>query len=205
MNASEYPGEVHLLAKTGQVEVTWLDDPFVITALVEKQEHGYSAEFWVSGRTWRGSMGLIMRLQVGLQEIRDRSQAEGVCQQLWDTTLRELSYGSALVEGIPNLTAPLGKAMATNLAHTHLWAHNRMGSFADHLDTRESRRAALMYQLITAFGYKQPIQMMQELEGLPLSTISQRLTMARNAGMLPKRRESVSQSTRSRKETTKET
>jgi hypothetical protein len=199
---SKFQSEFHVSAKDGWAEATWLDDPFVVTALLEQNEHGVSADFWISGRTWRGNMALVMRLQLGLEGIRNLGDAEAHCHEFWDTSLRGWAFGSALVEGVPNLQSQVDLQTRTFIAQTHLWAHERMGSFNDPIDRREMRRAALMYQLVTGFGLKTPMKLIQELEQVPMTTVSQRLTMARNSGMLQKRREATSQSKERGKETT---
>jgi hypothetical protein len=169
----------------------WGDDPFVVSVQCQKTDMGYLADFWVSGRKWEDdSPTLILRLRFGVTSTKSELREDLL--HLWDTALRELSFGSAIAGGIrstSNEVSELSETHKRELLRFHLFGNERLGNFNIIGDTK-TEKTANMYLMLKSFGTKQPQKAITEMESelmkqvIDPTVISQRLMFAKKQGYL---------------------
>jgi hypothetical protein len=161
------------------------DDDFVATVDVLKQENAFTFDWWISGTTRDDQLRLLMRFQVSVPDLNTSFDALEVAESFWETSLREMAWGSANGGGLPDLPSPPSVETRREHVKIHLKEHNEVGNL-DKGDSRAYTRTLREYQLVKSFGYKSAQPLIAEFEDVPLSTIVRRLSMARDAGLLPK-------------------
>lgn len=173
----------------------WGEDPFVATVFCQKGEQGFLTDWWVSGRRWiDDSPTLVLRLRLGVNASKENLRDSLL--HLWDTSLREAAFGSAIYGGIENPSQDLKEltdAQRTTLFDFHLQGHSRYGNF-NIKGKSKIEKTANQYLLLKSLGSKQPQKAIAFFESIPYvsevktSVINQRLALARQAGYLEKER-----------------
>ena len=131
------------------------DFPFAVTVFCSKQEQGYIADYWISGRRWSDDEPhLVMRVTAGISEMGD---IEGAVNSLWDNKLQEMALSSAMVGGFhaANSTIDMTRQSRDEMLGFHLDAHDR---FVEAMgDEKRSRvqQTARWHNMIKSFGVKQ--------------------------------------------------
>jgi len=174
----------------------WGDEPFVATVFCQKSERGYLTDWWVSGRRWTDdSPTLVLRLRIGVNAQADDLRSKLL--ELWDTSLREVSFGSAIYGGVQNPSQDLkelDEAQRNSLFDFHLQGHSRYGHF-NIKGKSKIEKTANMYLLLKSLGSKQPQKAIAFFESIPnvsevkASIINQRLALARQSGYLSRERD----------------
>jgi hypothetical protein len=176
----------------------WGNDPFVITVFCQESGNGFLTDWWVSGRRWRDdSPILVLKLRLGVAASRE--DLKDALYDIWDTNLRDVSYGSAIFGGIQNPSTDL-KELAdeqkAELFDFHLQGHTQFGHF-NIKGNSKVERTANMYLLLKSLGSKQPQKEIAKFESFPFisevksSAINQRLALARQQGYLTKEQELI--------------
>lgn len=131
------------------------DFPFAVTVFCSKQERGYIADYWVSGRRWSDDEPrLVMRVTAGINEDKE---IEAAVNHFWETQLEEMAFESAMVGGflLANQSIDMTRQLRDEMLAFHLHAHDR---FAEAMrDPKRSRveQTARWHNLITSFGVRQ--------------------------------------------------
>lgn len=158
-------------------------DGFVASVELKRHIGTVNADWWISGLNDSGALMVLARLEVGLGEVTEREALAGL----------ELNFGRLIrpmlgsYQKLGGLTEAMnGPSVRTKqaLCKLHLNAHELEGNIGSDLGIRVS--TARQYQLIKSFGLKAARPMIAEREGLPVSTISRRLYLAREDGILQK-------------------
>lgn len=171
--------------KENRAELIIRDENFVATVDVVRQENAFTFDWWISGLTRNEQLRLLMRFQVAVPDLQSSFDALEVCDSFWEVSLRDLAWGSANAEGIPDLPSPPSVETRRDHVKIHLEEHVELGNLANG-DSRAYVRTLREYQLVKSFGYKSAQPLIAEFENVPLTTIVRRLSMARDAGLLPK-------------------
>jgi len=138
------------------------DFPFAVSVFCSRQEQGYIADYWVSGRRWSDDEPrLVMRVTTGINELEN---IEGAVHAFWDDQLQGMAFGSAMVGGFyaANATIEMTKRVRDDMLTFHLHAHDR---FHDAMgDQKKSRvaKTARWHNLIRSFGVKQTQKILAE-------------------------------------------
>ncbi len=131
------------------------DFPFAVSVFCSRQEKGYIADYWVSGRRWSDDEPrLVMRMTAGINE---QHEIEAAVNSFWENQLQEIAFSSAMVGGflLANQTIEMTKQLRDEMLLFHLQAHDR---FAEAMgDPKRSRveQTARWHKLIRSFGVKQ--------------------------------------------------
>ncbi len=156
-----------------------------VVASVELKSHlgKTMCDWWVSGLTSSGELLVLARLEFGIGAVSERQALESL-PTTFDQLIKPMLASYKLGGGLP--AAPNGPAVQTKqaLCKLHLNFHALEGTIGKDLGIRLS--TARQYQLIKSFGLKAARPLIAEREGLPISTISRRLYLAREDGTLQK-------------------
>jgi len=156
-----------------------------VVASVELKNHmGWMmCDWWISGLNDTGELVALARLGFGMGEIDERAamkQLPEVYSRVIAPMVGEFRKGG----GLPSAPNPPSVQTKVALCKLHLDLHKDEETIGEHLGIRTN--VARQYQLIKSFGLKAARPLIAEREGLPVSTISRRLYLAREAGILAK-------------------
>lgn len=156
-----------------------------VVASVELKNHlgKTMCDWWISGLTSSGELFVLARLEFGIGAVSEK-QALDSLPAAFDQIIKPMLTNLKSGGGLP--AAPNGPAVQTKqaLCKLHLNFHEREGNIGKDLGIRLS--TARQYQLIKSFGLKAARPLIADREGLPISTISRRLFLARQDGTLQK-------------------
>ena len=132
------------------------DFPFAVTVFCLRQEKGYIADYWISGRRYSDDEPrLVMRVTAAI-DSENTEELEVAVNEFWSTQLQEMAFGSAMVGGIAShQKSDMTKQLRDDMLSFHLAAHDR---FAEAMgDQRRSRveQTARWHNLIRSFDVKQ--------------------------------------------------
>ena len=157
-----------------------------IVASVELKKHlgQINADWWVSGLNKEGALTLLARIEVGHGTAATEKEALAALPDRFKFLIEPMietykQFGGTTV-------ALNGPPVATKqaLCELHLNEHALEGTIGEQHGIRIN--TARQYQLIKSFGLKAARPMIAMREGLPVSTISRRLYLAREDGILQK-------------------
>lgn len=165
------------------------DWPFAVSVYCDRQIAGYNTDWVVSGvRKVDGTPRFLLRLQMGVRA--ERAELEDACMAMWKEQIEELAFAAAIQGGQDLPTNAIPKSQKDARAEWHLFAHERFGDFDKEAKTLTERTANL-FNLLKSLGYIQAQKMITKFEidnsetEMKPSTISRRLHMARQAGLIP--------------------
>jgi len=156
-----------------------------IVVSVEFRRHmgTVNADWWISGLNKSEALVVLARVSLGHGEMTEseaRDALPGTFEKLIKPMLKAFKESGGLT-AVTNAPAVKTKQALCKL---HLNEHEIEGTIGGELGIRVS--TARQYQLIKSFGLKAARPMIAEREGLPISTISRRLYLAREDGILQK-------------------
>lgn len=157
-----------------------------IVASVELKKHlgVFNADWWISGLNDEGALTLLARVEVGHGYSVSEKEALAALPERYEKLIQPMIETYKKTGGI---TAALnGPNVLTKqaLCQLHLNQHSLEGTIGEQLGIRIN--TARQYQLIKSFGLKAARPMIAKREGLPVSTVSRRLYLAREDGILQK-------------------
>ena len=157
-----------------------------IVASVELKKHlgQINADWWISGLNKEGALTLLARVEVGHGEASTEKEALAVLPDRFKDLIEPMIETYKQFGGIT--LALNGPSVATKqaLCELHLNMHSLEGTIGDQHGIRIN--VARQYQLIKSFGLKAARPLIAKREGLPVSTVSRRLYLAREDGILQK-------------------
>lgn len=157
-----------------------------IVASVELKKHlgVFNADWWISGLNDEGTLTLLARVEIGHGEAASEKEALLALPKRFEELIEPMVDTYKKFGGITS--ALNGPAVITKqaLCELHLNEHALEGTIGEQHGIRIN--AARQYQLIKSFGLKAARPMIAKREGLPVSTISRRLYLAREDGILQK-------------------
>jgi hypothetical protein len=142
-----------------------------------------SCDIWVSGMTETNGLVVLLRVQAGLGRVSE-SEALGELNKLFDSHLRILAEGSRATGGIVSTHSISVTKDRERLCAAHLDLHSRVGTTGESLGIKHD--IARQFQLVKSLGLASAKPFLARRLGLPLSTISRRIWMAQELGLLPK-------------------
>jgi hypothetical protein len=156
-----------------------------IVASVEFQRHmgTINADWWISGLNESEALVVLARISVGHGEMTE-SEAREALPGMFDKLIRPMLSAYKESGGLTAATNAPSVKTKQALCKLHLNEHAIEGTVGGQLGIRVS--TARQYQLIKSFDLKAARPMIAEREGLPISTISRRLYLAREDGILQK-------------------
>ena len=150
------------------------DWPFAVSIYCEMRLDGYTTDWIVTGvRKSDDSPRFLIRLQMGVNAKRE--DLYDTCLAIWNEQLEELAFHAAIQGGQDLPTNSIPKSLQNSTAEWHLFAHEGYGNF----------------NLLKSLGYIQAQKLITEFEmkeadsPIKPATISRRLHMARQAGLIP--------------------
>jgi hypothetical protein len=171
-----------------QIDGYWFDavghEDGVVASVELKTRLGKTmCDWWISGLTSSGELFVLARLEFGIGAVNEREALERL-PAAFNQTIKPMLASYRSGGGLP--AAPNGPAVQTKqaLCKLHLNFHELEGNIGKALGIRVS--TARQYQLIKSFGLKAARPLIADREGLPISTISRRLYLAREDGTLQK-------------------
>lgn len=157
-----------------------------IVASVELKRHlgQINADWWISGLNKEGSLTLLARVEIGHGDASTEKEALAALPDRFKDLIEPMIEKYKQFGGITS--ALNGPSVATKqaLCELHLNMHALEGTIGEQLGIRVN--AARQYQLIKSFGLKAARPLIAKREGLPVSTVSRRLYLAREDGILQK-------------------
>jgi len=156
-----------------------------VVASVELKRHlgTIMCDWWLSGLNNNGELVALARLNFGMGELDERTALTRL-PETYAAVIEPMISAFQLGGGLPSAPNPPSVQTKVALCKMHLDQHLLEGNIGEHIGIKLN--AARQYQLIKSFGLKAARPLIAEREGLPISTISRRLYMAREAGMLAK-------------------
>jgi hypothetical protein len=200
------------------------DFPFAVTVFCSKQERGYIADYWISGRRYSDDEPrLVMRLTAAIN-AGDRDELQTSVSAFWETQLQEMAFGSAMVGGIAtHKNDEITKQARDDMLIFHLHAHDRFAEAMGDQKLSKVEQTARWHNLIRSFDVLQtqkiicahqwvsdlaeegtPSQVFEERDRKRSAVINSRLVAARKQGLLteysPSERRSSSTTRRKKKD-----
>jgi hypothetical protein len=132
------------------------DFPFAVTVFCTKQERGYIADYWISGRRYSDDEPrLVMRLTAAIN-AGDSEDLEASVNNFWDTHLQEMAFGSAMVGGIAaHQNDEITKQARDDMLIFHLHAHDRFAEAMGEQKRSRVEQTARWHNLIRSFDVRQ--------------------------------------------------
>lgn len=130
------------------------DFPFALTVFCSKQEKGYIADYWISGRRYSDDEPrLVMRVTAAINE---NEEIEGAVNSFWETQLQEMAFSSAMVGGIPaHKEDHVTKQVRDEMLYFHLDAHDRFAQAMGDRKRSKVEQTARWHNLIRSFDVRQ--------------------------------------------------
>jgi len=178
------------------------DFPFAVSVFCFKQERGYIADYWISGRRYSDDEPrLVMRVT---SAINEEKEVEAAVNHFWETQLQEMAFSSAMVGGIAaHQKNDMTKQVREEMLSFHLHAHDRFAEAMGDRKRSKVEQTARWHNLIRSFDVKQTQKIIaghqwldgQAEEGITpeefektdrnrSAVINARLTTARKQGLL---------------------
>lgn len=130
------------------------DFPFAVSVFCFKQEKGYIADYWISGRRYSDDEPrLVMRVTAAINE---EEEIEAAVNHYWEIQLQEMAFGSAMVGGIAaHHKNDMTKQLRDEMLSFHLDAHDRFAEAMGDRKRSKVEQTARWHNLIRSFDVKQ--------------------------------------------------
>jgi hypothetical protein len=213
-NPFERNGEVISTGRDGLLIYHKVDNPFVFTVVCLPQAEGtYLCEWWVTGTTeplpGETPPVLLLNVVMGVGNVQNKDRLTALpstLAQFWDESVQELTYVSALANGIvadPGKLKGYSEAIQHELINLHLGSHDSLEQFSSR-DKRKKNltlRTGFMYELLRSMGVTKIPNTISDFESLnfaghlleleqgqdltlSVGTVNQRLAQARKVGLI---------------------
>lgn len=210
----ERNGEIITTGQEGLLVYHRVDNPFVFTVICLPQtEETYLCEWWVTGTTepvpGETAPVLLLNLVMGVGNVSPNNRVDALpaaLTQFWDESVQELTYVSALANGVvadPGKLKGYSEELQRELINLHLGSHDSLEQFSprDKRKRNLTLRTGFMHELLRSMGVTRIPNTISEFEslnfsrllidldapeGLELSvgTVNQRLAQARKLGII---------------------
>jgi hypothetical protein len=180
--------QIHL-GKTGG-EATFQDQTFVGTIFCERNDQGFTTDWWVTGVIPQSHPALVVRLETSIPVEKENLLKK--LESIWNKSVKTIALSSSNSGGLEVSTEEfklLTRDQQHYLIHTHLFAHDRSEHFST-LGFSKVAKTASMYKMLTSLGTKQQQKAIAEFEDpeklgqVKTTAINQRLAIAKQAGYL---------------------
>jgi hypothetical protein len=170
------------------LEKDYFLDKMVATVQLRETPDGVASTWWVSGPGELWMIRLLLELQMQISR-KDLQSAVEFCDKLVQENIFPLAALSGQSGGLRNLAPENSAEVRLGLARKHISFHTSM----EHLisDKSGTFSTAQLYFLAKGFAIKNPVQFMADFFDVPTSTITRRLTKAREDGLIPKHRQAA--------------
>tara|TARA_B110000503_G_scaffold115153_1_gene173292 strand:- start:1144 stop:1707 length:564 start_codon:yes stop_codon:yes gene_type:complete len=155
----------------------------VVSVELKKHLDIVMSDWWITGLNNQGELIVLTRMGFGLGQLGVHDSTAGL-SAIYAEIVEPLVFRFRELGGLPSAPNAPTTATKSALCELHLDMHLREGNIGEHLGIRLD--VARQYQLIKSFGLKAARPMIAQREKLPVSTISRRLYLAREAGILQK-------------------
>ena len=132
------------------------DFPFAVSVFCFRQEKGYIADYWISGRRYSDDEPrLVMRVTAAIN-CDSSDELEEVVNDYWSLQLQEMAFGSAMVGGIASHQKnDMTKHVRDEMLSFHLEAHDRFAQAMGDQKRSRVEQTARWHNLIRSFDVKQ--------------------------------------------------
>lgn len=171
---------------SAKFDLVLLMDDMVAIVELKKSEGSIYSLWWVAGLTSEHRLAVAYQAQFALAASDTRSAERKVTAAAGSIfALARESLAAGGVAPIPLMNS-LDQPRA--LASTFLYAFESQGLFQSHrMELNVS--TGLQYQFCQTLNVSKPIEFLANYLQVPVTTVRQRITWARNKGVLPKRRD----------------
>jgi hypothetical protein len=166
--------------------MTGSDSQVVATIELKTARGKTRADWWVSGVTESDELRLLLHLETAHQfdSTTGDFPIGGFVEEFYATLIRPIVEESIRAGGVIEQHAPPIPQISGPICIAHLTEHKAIKNLGDQLTIRKD--IARQYQLVKSFGHYAPVPLLAEWSGLPRSTVSRRLHLARESGDLEK-------------------
>ena len=156
----------------------------VATADLKKVGEGSLLSTWVvTGVCPNGALACLFVGRFSLV-ARDEKSAIVECESIAPAVLELANRGTGL-NGLANVN--FSESVLTSVLMFHIDIQLKLSESRQEI-TSLAKRAARGFELCKSFGYSKYIELLSDIESVPVSTIKRRLDSARDAGLIPKQR-----------------
>lgn len=210
----ERNGQIVTMGQHGLLIYHRVDNPFVFSVICLPQtEETYLCEWWVTGTTepipGETAPVLLLNLVMGVGNVSLNNRVDALpaaLTQYWDERVQELTYVSALANGVvadPGKLKVYGEAVQRELINLHLGSHDSLEQFSPKNKRKRNLtlRTGFMYELLRSMGVTKIPNTISEFESfnfsrllidpdpnedfeLSVGTVNQRLAQARKLGLI---------------------
>jgi hypothetical protein len=174
------------LSLSAKFDLVLLSEDMVAIIELKKSGTRIYSFWWVAGLTSEQRLAVAYQSQFALKASDTRSAEERVKDAaIAIFALARESLDAGGVTPIP-LMGSLEQPKA--LASTFLYAFESQGLFRSQM-MELNVSTGLQYQFCQMLKVSKPVEFLAEYLGVPVTTVRQRITWARNKGVLPKRRD----------------
>lgn len=155
----------------------------IATADFTSTRGNVSCDVWISGLTQANGLVALLRLQFSLGAVSE-PDALAELNRFYKSHLLSLAEESRRVGGITNTQNSSATKDRERLCANHLELQESVGLIGESLGIKQD--IARQFQLVKSLGLASAKPFLAERLGLPLSTITRRIWMAQEIGLLPK-------------------
>jgi hypothetical protein len=156
----------------------------VATAEFKLMTDGSMLSTWVvTGVGTNGALACLFMGRFGLV-ARDEADAVAESESIAPIVLELANRGTGL-NGLANVN--LSEHVLTAVLMFHIDMQLKLSESRQEIASL-AKRAARGFELCKSFGYSKYIELLSDIESVPVSTIKRRLDSARDAGLIPKQR-----------------
>ena len=173
---------------TAKFDHVLLEEQMVAIVEIRKDSDIYSALWWVAGLTNDGRLGVGLQAQFAFP-ISNPDEAEVFVQDAASSIFR-LAKQSLEGGGVRPVRLMESLELPKQLATTFLKSFELEGLFVSK-DMELNVSTGLQYEFCQLLKVPKPIEFLATYLGVPVTTVRQRITWARNKGVLEKQRKEM--------------
>lgn len=170
---------------TAKFDYVLLQDDMVAIVEMKKNGVGCHTLWWVAGLTPSSRLAVAYQAQFSMA-IDNTNEADekvaGAAKAIFEAARESLDCG-----GVRPISLMDGHEPPRALASTFLFAFQSLGLF-ESKSMELNVSTGLQYEFCQLLKVSKPVEFLAEYLQLPVSTVRQRLTWARNKGVIPKLR-----------------
>jgi hypothetical protein len=170
---------------TAKFDHVLLEDRMVAIVEIRRSAAIYTALWWVAGLKNDGHLGVALQAQFAIpmsNPSEARSYILDAAGSIFNLSRQSLEGG-----GVSPIRLMESLELPKKLASTFLEAFEKQGLFVSQgMELNVS--TGLQYEFCQLLKVPKPVEFLSTYLGLPVSTVRQRITWARNKGVLPKQR-----------------
>lgn len=170
---------------TAKFDYVLMHEDMVAIVEVKAAGQNYYTVWWVAGLTPQKRLAVAFQAQFAL-DITDPKNADRHIEEAAKPVF-SLARESLVGGGVRPIPLMDGKELPKALASTFLYAFESQGLFKPEV-MELNLSTGLQYEFCQLLKVSKPVEFLAEYLKVPVTTVRQRITWARNKGVLPKLR-----------------